>query len=119
MPIRCNKSQLGSNLSFRGFKFFKVNGWGYNEDSVKQIYPDLMKMGGDKAINAEQIRRLSLTCRYKREHALLHFCSATGARPEAITGIQIKHVLKYQEGFLRIVLHVGNTHEMITLERDG
>ena len=44
MPIRCNKSQLGSNLSFRGFKFFKVNGWGYNEDSVKQIYPDLMKM---------------------------------------------------------------------------
>lgn len=80
------------------FKFLKVNGCNYNEDSIKQLYPALMKMGGDKAINTEQIKRLLLTCRYKRERALLHFCSATGARPEAITEIQFKHVSKYQDG---------------------
>jgi len=96
------------------FKFLKVNGCKYNENSIKQLYPALIKLGGDKAINTEQIKRLLLTCRYKRERALLHFCSATGARPEAITEIQIKHVSRYQDGFLRIVLYVGDTHEMIT-----
>jgi integrase len=96
------------------FKFLKVNGCNFNEDSIKQLYPALMKLGGDKAITTEQIKRLLLTCRYKRERALLHFCSATGARPEAISEIQLKHVSKYEEGFLRIVLYVGDTHEMVT-----
>jgi len=96
------------------FKFLKVNSCNFNKESIEELYPALTKLGGDKAITTEQIRRLILTCRYKRERALIHFCSATGARPEAITEVQLKHVSKYQEGFLKVVLYVGDTHEMIT-----
>lgn len=96
------------------FKFLKVNQCNFNEDSIKQLYPALQKLAGDKAITTEQVKRLLLTCRYKRERALIHFCCATGARPEAITEIQLKHVSKYEDGFLRIILYENDTHEMIT-----
>lgn len=115
---RCKSGNLSPNSIpnyFSGvFKFLKVNGCNYNEDSIKQLYPALMKLGGDKAITTEQIKRLILTCRYKRERALIHFCAATGARPEAITEIQFKHISKYQDGFLKIILYALDTHEMIT-----
>jgi len=115
---RCKSGDLNPNSvpNFLSsiFKFLKVNNCSYNENSIKQLYPARIKLGGDKAITTEQIRRLLLSCRYKRERALIHFCAATGARPEAITEIQFKHISKYEDGFLRIVLYAGDTHEMIT-----
>jgi len=95
------------------FKFLKVSGCNFNIESIKQLYPQTVKLAGDKAITTEQIKQILRTCRYKRERALIHFCSATGARPEAITEIQFKHISK-KNGFLKIVLYALDKHEMIT-----
>ncbi len=115
---RCESGEISPNsvsTYLAGvFKFLKVNGCNYNEMSIKQLYPAKMKLAGDSAITTEQIKRILRTCRYKRERALIHFCSATGARPEAITEIQFKHISKYEEGFLKVVLYALDEHEMIT-----
>ena len=66
------------------------------------------------AISTEQCQILLESTGEKREKALVHIYSATGARPEAICDLQLKHVESYQDGFMKLVLYVGHTHEMIT-----
>ncbi len=115
---RCESGEINPNsvpTYLAGvFKFLKVNGCNYNEMSIKQLYPAKMKLAGDSAISTEQIKQILRTCRYKRERALIHFCSATGARPEAITEIQFKHISRYQDGFIKVVLYPLDEHEMVT-----
>ena len=115
---RCESGEISPNsvsTYLAGvFKFLKVNGCNYNEMSIKQLYPAKMKLAGDSAISTEQIKQILRTCRYKRERALIHFCSATGARPEAITEIQFKHISRYQDGFIKVVLYPLDEHEMVT-----
>ncbi|MCV0401976.1 MAG: hypothetical protein K5777_08410 [Nitrosopumilus sp.] len=52
------------------FKFLKVNGCKFNKESIEELYPALKKLGGDKAITTEQIRRLILTCRFQETYLL-------------------------------------------------
>ena len=96
------------------FKFLKVNRKKIDKESITQLYPDKVKLGGDLAISTEQCQILLESTGEKREKALVHIYSATGARPEAICDLQLKHVESYQDGFMKLVLYVGHTHEMIT-----
>jgi len=96
------------------FKFLKVNRKKIDKESITQLYPDKAKLGGDLAISTEQCQILLESTGEKREKALVHVYSATGTRPEAICELQLKHIESYQDGFMKLVLYVGHSHEMTT-----
>ncbi len=66
------------------------------------------------AISTEQCQTLLESTGEKREKALVHVYASTGARPEAICELQLKHIESYQDGFMKLVLYVGHSHEMTT-----
>jgi len=46
---------------------------------------------------------------------MIHFFSATGARPEAVCELQLKHLTEYQDDFYKVVLYSDDfKHEMTT-----
>lgn len=96
------------------FKFLKVNRKTIDRESITQLYPDKAKLGGDLAISTEQCQILLDSTGEKREKALVHVYSATGARPEALCELQLKHVESYQDGFDKLLLYAGHSHEMIS-----
>lgn len=96
------------------FKFLKVNRKEFDEEAIIQLYPSKEKLAGEKAITTEQVQILLDSTGEKREKALIHVFSATGARPEAICDLQFKHIEQYQDGFLKLILYPNDEHEMIT-----
>jgi site-specific recombinase XerD len=95
-------------------QILKLNRKTIDRESITQLYPDKAKLGGDLAISTEQCRTLLDSTGEKREKALIHVYSATGARPEALCDLQLKHIEPYQDGFLKLLLYVGHSHEMIS-----
>lgn len=96
------------------FKFLKVNRKKIDQESITQLYPDKAKLGGDLAISTEQCKILLESTGDKREKALIHIFAATGARPEAICKLQIKNMEPFQDGFFKLILYSGHSHEMVT-----
>lgn len=97
------------------FKFLKVNRVKIDKDSIIQLYPDKIKLGGHDAITTEQIVKLLNVCDTLRDRALVHFFSATGARPEAVCQLQLKHIEEFEDGFNKVILYSEDfKHEMIT-----
>ena len=96
------------------FKFLKCNRKKIDRDLIKEHYPDKVKMGGDRAITDEEITQL-LDFGDKRDTAIIHIVSATGARPEAISELKMKHITKLEDGFTKLILYADDfKHEMIT-----
>ena len=96
------------------FKFLKCNRKKIDRDLIKEHYPDKVKMGGDRAITDEEIIQL-LDFGDKRDTAIIHIVSATGARPEAISELKMKHITKLEDGFTKLILYADDfKHEMIT-----
>jgi len=96
------------------FKFLKVNRKKIDRDLITQLYPSRKKLGGELAITTEQCKILINSCGEKRDRALIHVYCATGARPEAICELQLKHIEPYQDDFLKLVLYSDDKHEMVT-----
>lgn len=97
------------------FKFLKTNRVKIDKESVSQLYPDRKKLGGHDAITTEQLVKLLNACDTKRDVALVHFLSATGARPEAVCDLQLKHISDYEDGFNKVILYSEDyKHEMTT-----
>jgi len=97
------------------FRFLKVNRVKIDKESITQLFPDKMKLGGHDAITTEQIAKLLNACDTKRDRALVHFFSATGARPEAVCELQLKHISEFEDGFNKVILYSEDfKHEMIT-----
>jgi len=115
---RSENNQISPNsipLFFNGiFKFLKVNKKKFDQDSITEMYPRRNKLGGDLAISTEQCKIMLNSTGDRRDKALIHFYCATGARPEAVCELQMKHVEMYQDGFYKIVLYEGDMSEMFT-----
>jgi len=115
---RSENNEISPNsvpLFFNGiFKFLNVNKKKFDEDSITEMYPRKNKLGGELAISTEQCKIMLNSTGEKRDKALILFYCATGARPEAVCELQMKHVEMYQEGFYKIVLYAGDMSEMIT-----
>jgi len=96
------------------FKFLKCNRKKFDRDVITQLYPDKIKRGGNKAITNDEIRQL-LDYSDIRERAVIHMVSATGARPEALAELKMKHITEYKDGFTKLIIYAGDfKHEMIT-----
>ena len=96
------------------FKFLKCNRKKFDKDITTQLYPDKIKLGGDRAITNDEIRQL-LNFADIRDTAIIHLVSATGARPEAISELKMKHVEKLEDGFTKLILYADDfKHETIT-----
>ncbi|MCH7967538.1 MAG: tyrosine-type recombinase/integrase [Thaumarchaeota archaeon] len=96
------------------FKFLKCNRKKFDRDVITQLYPDKIKLGGDRAITDDEIRQL-LSFADIRDTAIIHLVSATGARPEAISELKMKHVEKLEDGFTKLILYADDfKHETIT-----
>jgi len=96
------------------FKFLKCNRKKFDRDVITQLYPDKIKLGGDRAITDDEIRQL-LNFADIRDTAIIHLVSATGARPEAISELKMKHIEKLEDGFTKLVLYADDfKHETIT-----
>jgi len=115
---RSENNEISPNsipLFFNGiFKFLKVNKKTFDQDSITEMYPRRNKLGGDLAISTEQCKIMLNSTGDRRDKALIHFYCATGARPEAVCELQMKHVEMYQDGFYKIVLYEGDMSEMFT-----
>jgi len=96
------------------FKFLKVNRKKFEKDLITEMYPRRKKLGGGLAITTEQCKIILDSTGKKRDKALIHFYCATGARPEAVCELQLKHVEPHQDGFFKVVLYAENDHEMVT-----
>ncbi len=96
------------------FKFLKVNRKKIDRDLITQLYPSRKKLGGELAITTEQCKILINSCGEKRDRALIHVYCATGARPEAICELQLKHIEQFRDDFLKLVLYADDKHEMVT-----
>ncbi len=96
------------------FKFLKSNGKKIDKEMITQHYPERVKCGGDRAITDDEIRQL-LSFADVRERALIHVVASTGARPEAIAELKMKHVQEYHDGFTKLTLYANDfKHEYIT-----
>ena len=96
------------------FKFLKINRKIFDRSLITELYPPKKKLGGGLAITTEQCKMILDCTAEKRDKALIHFFSATGARPEAVCELRLKHVEPYQEEFFKIVLYAEDGHEMVT-----
>ena len=96
------------------FKFLKVNRKKFDKDMITELYPRRNKLGGELAITTEQCKIMLNSIGKKRDYALIHFYCATGARPEALCELQMKHVQHYQDGFFKVVIYAGDISEMFT-----
>jgi len=97
------------------FRFLKVNRVKIDKESIVQLFPDKVKLGGNDAVTTEQLVELVSVSGTKRNKAMIHFFSATGARPEAVCELQLKHLTEYQDDFYKVVLYSDDfKHEMIT-----
>jgi len=96
------------------FKFLKYARKKFDKELILPLYPDSVKSGGENAITTDQLKILLETTRNKRDRAMVHFFASTGARPEAVCDLRLKDVSEWRDGFLKVVLYVGDNHEMIT-----
>ena len=97
------------------WRFLKVNRVKVDKETVIQLYPDKVKLGGHDAITTEQLVKLLNACDTLRDRAIVHFFSATGARPEAVCELQLKHITEYEDDFNKVILYSEDyKHEMIT-----
>ena len=97
------------------WRFLKVNRVKIDKESVIQLYPDKVKLGGHDAITTEQLVKLLNATDTLRDRAIVHFFAATGARPEAVCELQLKHISEFEDGFSKVVLYSEDyKHEMIT-----
>lgn len=97
------------------FYFLKVNRIKFDKESITILFPDKKKFGGHDAITTEQLVKLINAADTKRDRAVVYFFAATGARPEAVCDLQLKHITKYQDGYYKVILYSEDyKHEMIT-----
>jgi len=115
---RSENNEISPNsipLFFNGiFKFLQVNRKKFDKSLITEMYPRRNKLGGELAISTEQCKIMLNSTGDRRDKALIHFYCATGARPEAVCELQLKHVEMYQDGFYKIVLYAGDVSEMFT-----
>jgi len=115
---RSENNEISPNsvpLFFNGiFKFLKVNRKKFDKDLITGMYPRRVKLGGELAISTVQCKIMLNSTGEKRDKALIHVYCATGARPEAVCELQLKHVELYRDGFFKIVLYAGDMSEMFT-----
>lgn len=115
---RVNDGQLSPNsipdMMTGIFKYLKSNRVKFDRDIVVQLYPDRVKLQGDRAITDDEIRQL-LEFSSIRETAIVHILSATASRPDGIVNLKIKDIEEYPDGFTKLVLYSGDfKHETIT-----
>jgi len=97
------------------WRFLKVNRVKVDKESIIQLYPDKVKLGGHDAITTEQLVKLLNATDTLRDRAIVNFFAATGARPEAVCELQLKHISEFEDGFSKVVLYSEDyKHEMIT-----
>ncbi len=115
---RSENNEISPNsvpLFFNGiFKFLKVNRKKFDKSLITEMYPRRAKLGGELAISTEQCKIMLNSTGEKREKALIYFYCSTGARPEAVCELRLKHVEQYRDGFSKIVLYAGDVSEMTT-----
>ena len=115
---RVENNEISPNsvpMFFNGiFKFLKVNRKDFDKSLITEMYPRRVKLGGELAISTEQCKIMLNSTGEKRDKALVHVFCATGARPEALCELQLKHVEQYRDGFSKIVLYAGDMSEMFT-----
>ncbi|MBL7002326.1 MAG: tyrosine-type recombinase/integrase [Nitrosopumilus sp.] len=119
LRTRVNSKEISPNSIPTYFnpiwRFLKVNRVKVDKESVIQLYPDKVKLGGHDAITTEQLVKLLNATDTLRDRAIVHFFSATGARPEAVCELQLKHIAEYEDNFYKVVLYSEDyKHEMIT-----
>ncbi len=97
------------------WRFLKVNRVKIDKESIIQLYPEKVKLGGHDAITTEQLIRLLDATDTKRDRALVHFFAASGARPEAVCELRLKNISEYECDFYKVVLYFDDyKHEMTT-----
>jgi len=115
---RCENNEISPNsvpLFFNGiFKFLKVTRKQFDKSLITELYPRRVKLGGELAISTEQCKIMLDSTGEKRDKALIHVNCATGARPEALCELQLKHIEPYQDGFFKVILYAGDVSEMFT-----
>ncbi len=97
------------------WRFLKVNRVKVDKESIIQLFPEKIKLGGHDAITTEQLVKLVNACDTLRDRAIVHFFSATGARPEAVIELKLKNIVEYDYDFYKVVLYSDDyKHEMTT-----
>jgi len=97
------------------WRFLKVNRIKVDKESIIQLFPEKIKLGGHDAITTEQLVKLLNACDTLRDRAIVHFFAATGARPEAVCELKLKNISEHNDDFYKVILYSDDyKHEMTT-----
>jgi len=93
------------------FKFLDINDREYNKRKINSLFGEKVKRRGDRPITDKELNEMIKASSNEKQKALIHVFSATGCRPEAITGLRVKDVEEIGDGCLSLKVYADSTHE--------
>ncbi len=93
------------------FKFLDMNDREYNKRKINCLSGEKLKRRGDRPITNKELNEMIRVSSNEKQKAMIHVFSATGCRPEAITGLRLKDVKDIGDGCLSLRVYAGSTHE--------
>ena len=110
------KQRVSANsmpIYFAGiFKFFEMSDREFNKRKIRSLYGERVKRAGDRPITSKEINSMIRSCSTQKQRALVYLFSSTGARPQAIADLKMKHLESIGNGCLSLKLYEGSLHEM-------
>jgi len=94
-------------------KFLFVNDRTVNTKKLMMFLPESEKRK-QRAITDQECRDLLSHSLTNRTKAIIHFYCATGARPEALTGLRLMDIGQMPDDCQSLVLYADTTNELIT-----
>lgn len=94
--------------------FFSMNDVLLNFKKLRRMLPSRVKKSGAKPWKTEDVRAMLDATRYKRDKALIHFLSSTGARIGSIEELSMKHLMNMPESCKAIFIYEDDKQEYWT-----
>lgn len=110
---RIRPSSVYSNL-LAVYLFLETNDRVVNKKKLSKLMPARIKPCGQEAITTKQINEMLKAEPSKRARAVIHILSATGARPEAIGQLKIKHLGEMPDSCLSIIFYADSLNEHVS-----
>jgi len=92
------------------FKFLDVNEREYNKKKIAMLYPEKVKLTGERAITESELQELIIFSPGKKGSAIIHVLASTGCRPEGLAELQIKDIEPIED-CISLKIYSGSKNE--------
>jgi len=113
---RKNEAGIISPNGFRGRLapielFFDQNDIDINWKKIKRMYPRTEKKKGDLPYTLKDLKALMKNTSKPRNKAVIAFFTSSGVRPEALIGLEMRHVKEISDNCASVLIYEHDTEE--------